>query len=149
MTRAPDLPPTVFTDTGGYFAFANRRDANHERASELMERLVRERRRQTTTNFVVAEVHALLLSRVNRQVAAAALQDIYDTSTITVVRVTATDEARAREIIFGYTDKAFSLTDATSFAVMERLGLTHALTFDRNFAQYGFTMLPAPGGDAR
>lgn len=34
-----------------------------------------------------------------------------------------------------------SRTDATSFAVMERLGLDRALAFDRHFTQYGFRSL--------
>ena len=33
------------------------------------------------------------------------------------------------------------MTDAISFAVMERLHITRAFTFDRHFAQYGFTVL--------
>ena len=48
------------------------------------------------------------------------------------------DERRAREIVFGYADKDFSLTDATSFAVMERLRIPQAFTLDRNFAQFGW-----------
>ena len=40
-----------------------------------------------------------------------------------------------------YQDKDFSLTDAISFAVMERLQITQAFTFDRHFAQYGFTLV--------
>ena len=65
-----------------------------------------------------------------------------DTSQVTtVVRVSARDEQRARAIIARYTDKDFSLTDATSFAVMERLGISEAFTLDQNFAQYGWTML--------
>lgn len=59
----------------------------------------------------------------------------------TVVRVSAEDEERARAIIFQYDDKDFSLTDALSFAVMERLRIRAALSFDRNFAQYGFQLL--------
>jgi predicted nucleic acid-binding protein len=53
------------------------------------------------------------------------------------------DERRAREIIAQYDDKDFTLTDATSFAVMERLGITYAFTFDHHFTQYGFIALTA------
>lgn len=41
-----------------------------------------------------------------------------------------------------YDDKRFSLTDCLSFAVMRRLKLTTALTFDRHFTQAGFTCKP-------
>jgi uncharacterized protein len=57
------------------------------------------------------------------------------------VRVRANDEERARQIIFQYDDKDFSFTDAISFAIMERLNLKLAFSFDRHFAQYGFTTL--------
>jgi predicted nucleic acid-binding protein len=33
------------------------------------------------------------------------------------------------------------LTDASSFAIMDRLGITRAFTFDANFSQYGLTVL--------
>jgi predicted nucleic acid-binding protein len=33
------------------------------------------------------------------------------------------------------------LTDAISFAVMERPGIGHAFAFDRHFAQYGVALL--------
>jgi predicted nucleic acid-binding protein len=39
-------------------------------------------------------------------------------------------------------DKTFSLTDCVSFVLMKRLSITHALTFDKHFAQAGFSKLP-------
>ena len=57
------------------------------------------------------------------------------------MRVTPQDERRAREILTRYTDKAFSFTDATSFALMERLGISYAFSFDSDFRQYGMMTL--------
>jgi uncharacterized protein len=59
----------------------------------------------------------------------------------TVVRVAARDGRWAREIVFDYTDKDFSLTDAASFAMMERLRIAQAFTLDRYFAQFGWDVL--------
>jgi len=38
-------------------------------------------------------------------------------------------------------DKAWSLTDCTSFVVMQEEGLTDALTTDHHFEQAGFAVL--------
>lgn len=64
-----------------------------------------------------------------------------DESPTVVERVTPADEEHARVIIRRYDDKRFSYTDATSFAVMERLQIQAAFTFDRNFGQYGLRIL--------
>ena len=103
------------------------------------------RRRLVTTNFVLAELHALLLTRLDRRVAARVLEEV-DASNrpTTVVRVATRDERRARQIVFGYTDKDFSLTDTTSFAVMVRLRIPQAFTLDRNFAQFGWACVGIP-----
>ena len=131
----------VFVDTSAYFAAANRRDAGHRPVAALMRELVAARRRLITTNFVLAELHALLLTRLDRRIAARVLAEVDASELTTIVRAAARDERRAREIVFGYTDKDFSFTDATSFAVMQRLRITVAFTLDHNFAQFGWTLL--------
>lgn len=60
-----------------------------------------------------------------------------------ILRVRASDEERAKQILFQYDDKDFSFADSISFAVMERFDIRLAFTFDRDFAQYGFTVLTA------
>jgi uncharacterized protein len=141
-TRRPSHSRRVFVDASAYFAVANRRDTHHTAAQAALSQLVAERRPFFTTNFILAETHALLLTKVNRDVAARVLFEIDNSQMTTIVRVSASDEARARAIIRQYQDKNFSLTDATSFAVMERLGINQAFTFDRNFYQYGFAVIP-------
>ena len=123
----------VFVDTSAYFALSYSRESRSADARAIAARLRTEHWQAFTTNFVIAETHALLLTRLSRAVAARFLTEI-DRSPTTIVRVTEEDEQRARAIIAQYQDKDFSLTDAASFAVMERLGISHAFTFDRNFA---------------
>lgn len=97
-----------------------------------------------TTNFVLAELHALLLARGNRHLALTVLQGLRRSPALTIERVAEVDEQRAWEIIERYDDKSFSFVDAASFAVMERLGLSTAFTLDRHFAQYGWTIVREP-----
>lgn len=130
----------VFIDTSAFVGLADARDQESIRAGRVMELLIAQRWQLVTSNFVVAETHALLLSRRDRQLALATLLDI-DDGTATVLRISEADELRARRIIERYDDKAFTLTDATSFAVMERLGIRSAFTFDRHFSQFGFDLL--------
>jgi predicted nucleic acid-binding protein len=55
-----------------------------------------------------------------------------------VEQVTLRDQFDARNIILSHADKDYSLADATSFAVMRRLGVRLAFTFDAHFTQFGF-----------
>lgn len=58
------------------------------------------------------------------------------------MRATERDETRARAILRPHQDKDYSLVDAISFAVMERLHLRQAWTYDHHFGQYGFALEP-------
>ena len=141
MTPAPPPHPYyALVDSSAYFALAYSRESNHAAARAIADKLAHERWRLFTTNFILAETHALILTRLNRVVALRVLTQIEQSPT-TVIRVSAADETRARAILAQYQDKDFSLTDATSFAVMERLGIRSAFSFDRNFAQYGLQIL--------
>ena len=111
-------------------------------AIQIVHQLAQERYRQFTTNVLLIESHALILSVLGRARAAQFLRDMQESNTV-VIRVRAADEERAKQILFQYTDKDFSFADAISFAVMERFALRLAFTFDRDFAQYGFTVLAA------
>ena len=130
----------VLVDTSAVYALLDRGDACHQPARDSLENLKRVRSEPLLTNFIVAECHALALSRLGASVARKwLLANIW-----AVERVTPDDEATAKEIIRKYTDKTFSYTDATSFAVMGRLGLRTAFAFDPHFRQYGFQVVGLP-----
>lgn len=112
----------VFIDTSAFVGLADARDQEAVSANRIMGRMTIERWEAVTSNFILAETHALLLQRRDRQVALDTLR-FTERGAVIVLRVSEPDEHRAREIIEQYDDKAFTLTDATSFAVMERLGL--------------------------
>lgn len=122
----------IFVDTAAHAALIDTRDQWHSDARRVAQRLIEERWILETSNYIVAETHALLLNRRGRALAARFLR-AFDRSTVKIWRISEADELRAREIIEQYDDKAFTLTDAASFAVMERLGLRYAFTFDRHF----------------
>lgn len=140
MTALTGEMRRVLVDTSAYYALADGSDSSHNKAVELARRLAVERWRLFTTNFVLAETHALLLRRAGRELARRVVRDIREGS-VSVVRVTATDEEKAWALIDQYADKDFSFTDAASFIVAGRLGISHAFSFDRNFWQYGMSAI--------
>lgn len=134
------FPPRVFVDSSAIYATVGRRDPNHSRARILDQALRQSDVELITTNFIVAEAHALILGRMNRTIALETLRRI-DQGGLSVIRIEEEDELAARLIVERYTDKNFSLVDAMSFVVMDALGLRTAFAFDVNFRQYGFATL--------
>ncbi len=128
-----------FGDTSAFFALANTNDASHVYVRSLFQSLAARQVQLYSTNFILAETHALLLNRLNRDLARLFVREVERTTSI--IRITPADEARAWEIIEQYRDKDFSLTDATSFAVMERMQIQYAFSLDRDFVQYGLLLL--------
>ncbi len=127
----------ILVDTSAIYALVDRDDTYHQRALTILRSLPRRGLAPFLTNFIVAECHALLLSRLGADTARGwLLKQIWP-----VEPVNLQDEEKAREIIRRYTDKTFSYTDATSFAVMERLGISQAFGFDPHFQQYGLKLL--------
>jgi predicted nucleic acid-binding protein len=128
----------VFVDTSGFFALLCPEDHSHDWARALFQQADAERWKLVTTNAVVMETHALLLARLRdgRRHALSFLDRLEQTK-IRVERVRAKDEHGAIGLIRQHEDKDYSLCDAVSFVVMERLRLKEAIAFDRHFREYG------------
>ena len=65
---------------------------------------------------------------------------------IELVRIDEPLEERAWSILESHAEELWSHVDATSFALMEREGITEAFAFDHHFAQRGLTLIPGPRG---
>ncbi len=92
------------------------------------------------SKWTVVETHSLLVARAGRESALRWLQGLG----VLVVPVTPDDEDRSLEILRSHEDKDFTLVDASSFAIMERLGIRHYHSYDRRFRQYGKFAAVAP-----
>lgn len=124
----------IMIDTSAIYALLDKSDNLHQQSFALFQELSTKPVTVVITNFILAECHALLANRLSPEIARSWLKGLC----WPVERITEEDEQRAKEIIFTYIDKSFSYTDATTFAVMERLGINEVLAFDQHFPQYGF-----------
>ena len=132
--------PYIFVDTGAWYALLDKSDANHHAAVKLKDSLVHP---LVTSNYIVDEVITLSRNRLGYEVAVEIGQKLWDESIANLIRVIPQDEKKAWEIFVTYHDKTFSFTDCTSFALMERIGITEAFAFDEHLTQYGrFIVLP-------
>lgn len=129
----------VFVDTSAYYALADNDDTNHGAVVTLVQRISRDGIELFVSNFVIAETHTLILNRLGSAAATRVLSSIYAGSAH-IVRATEGDETRGREIATQFADKEYSLVDAISFAIMERLHLRVAWSYDHHFQQFGFTL---------
>jgi len=122
---------SLFVDTSVWYAAVDRSDQGNRRAKEILaagERLV-------TTDHVLVETWLLLRHRLGRATAERFWEGLR--SGIAVVDpVTAADLEAAWAIGLNFADQDFSITDRMSFAVMQRLGIGRAATFDDDFAVY-------------
>jgi predicted nucleic acid-binding protein len=116
-----------------WFAIMVARDQNNARAKAI---LLKETER-VTTDHVLIETWLLLNSRYHRLGAEQFWEGIRR-GTARIENTTLEDLQRAWEIGEAFADQSFSIVDKTSFAVMERLGITRAASFDGDFSIYRY-----------
>lgn len=137
MSLSAPFRGQVFVDTGAFFALAWNRDGHHAQAMAIVARLDGSHRPMVTTDLVVAETHALLVNRVNRDAGHRWIEQF----AVPIFFTTNAQYQAARAVLRRYSDKDFTLADAVSFVVMEHLGIREVLTFDDHFRQYGLEVL--------
>ncbi len=134
----------LFVDTSAWYPIAVPNHPDHVILADALTEAIRSGRRVVTTNLIVAETYALLLSRTRRQAALGFLRAVQQ-SPNEVVSATPDLEKRAiTHWLERYEDQDFSLADAVSFEVMSGRGIREVLTLDHHFSAAGFVMVPAP-----
>jgi uncharacterized protein len=123
----------LFVDTSAFYAATDAGDRSHSRATELLQAA----QALVTTDHVLVESWLLMRAR-GGWVAAERFWAAIRRGLATVEPVLPVDLDAAWRIGEAFADQDFSIVDRTSFAVMERLGLTGAISFDADFAIYRF-----------
>lgn len=132
----------VFLDTSAVYAAARAGTNRHPEAKAEYERLLRDTIGLITTDLVVAELHALTLSRSRPAVALDLVDRLMRSSRIEVVDSGVDRIRSAVELLRDRPGRRYSLADAVSFVVMRDFGIEAAFTLDADFAAEGFRMLP-------
>jgi len=120
-------------DTSVWYAAAAAADPGNSRAREILaagESLY-------TTNHVLVETWGLLARRIHHKAAERFWEGIRN-GIATVEIVGMADLETAWQIGQAFPDQGFSLADRTSFAVMRRLGIERAASFDNHFAVFRY-----------
>jgi uncharacterized protein len=124
---------SVFVDTSVWYAAADSGDLSNARAKEILatgDPLL-------TSDHVLMETWTLLRDRIHRQAAERFWEGLRG-GVAAIEPVGAADLEAAWQIGVVSRDQDFSIVDRTSFAVMRRLGIERAASFDDHFAVFRF-----------
>lgn len=129
----------LFVDTGAWYALTDKRDPDHQAAVRFLQANTHP---LVTTNFVFDETITLLRARLGWKTAVEFGRKLKSSRMVTLAAVNGDDENRAWDLFLKFQDKDFSYTDCTSFAMMQRLNLDTAFSFDGHFAVMKFIVVP-------
>lgn len=133
----------IFVDTAGWIAIADRNDQYAKIAGQFYTELILKRSNLLTSNLVLTETFNLLARTIGAKATINFGNALKTNVFLKIESITPIDWESGWNILGKYTDKHFSFTDCTSFALMERLKIKSAFTFDAHFRQYGFSVFPS------
>lgn len=134
---------TVFADTGFWIALLHPGDRWHQKAIALYKSLEKQRTVIVTSEMVLVEYlnfFTRFSAKVRQQAAQTVLQ-MQNHPNITIVAASSELFAQSLHLYQHRGDKAWSLTDCSSFVIMESNQIAQALAHDKHFEQAGFQAL--------
>lgn len=127
----------TFADTFYFLALLNPRDHANAKAVAMASR----EQFLVTTDWVLLELADALASTPKRGMFDIVRQGLQTNSSAMIEPLSTNIYEQGIELYRNRPDKAWSLTDCISFVVMQRDGISEALTGDHHFEQAGFAAL--------
>lgn len=128
----------VFADAFYFVARLNRRDQHHERVLKFSRDF---RARILTSEWILTEVADALAGAACRGRVRDFIHGLRQNPGCEIIPASPELLDHALDFYHQHADKAWTLTDCTSFVIMRERNATEALTGDRHFEQAGFTAL--------
>lgn len=129
----------LFVDTGAWFAYFVAGDPDHAAVAEGINSFGG---RLLTTDYVFDELVTLIRIRTRSGREIDIGEQLRLGGVAVLETVTLDDFEAAWRFFVQHSDKGYSFTDCTSFAVMRRLGIDLAAAVDPHFRQAGFRVIP-------
>lgn len=122
-----------FVDTSGWAAWLSPRDSFHASARKVVVESRRANGRLLTSNWVLMELTALLVSpmRISKPIQIEFFDSMRAWKRLEIVTIDPVLEAGAWDLWSGRPDKNWSLVDCSTFVLMNRRGLTDAITSNK------------------
>jgi predicted nucleic acid-binding protein len=130
----------LLADTSALLALYVQNDVNQARALEFVRK--NPNARYVLTELILAEVATRLRALAGAERGASIARSLLESRRYEVLFADSGLLRGAIEKMASLRDKRLSLTDCLSFALMERLGLRQAFSFDRDFRDCGYAMVP-------
>jgi uncharacterized protein len=124
---------SLFVDTSAFYGALDRDDSHHGRAKKILA----EGEHLIATDHVLIESWRMARIRLGREVAERLWAGLR-AGGATIECVLPSDLDAAWRIGKDFPDQDFSIVDRTSFAVMERLGVSSVVSFDDHFSVYRY-----------
>jgi uncharacterized protein len=128
----------LFADTSFFLAFLHEEDVDHDAAHDYM---ANQESEIVTTDWILVELGNYLSRRANRTHLYPFVVDLSVDSRFVIHRADRDDFDLGLWLYHRRPDKQWSMTDCISFNLMQREGMTDALTADHHFEQAGFRIL--------
>ncbi len=130
----------VFVDTSAFFPLLDKDDQMHEKSARFWVESLEKDTIFVTSNYTVIETISLIQRRLGLRAVKSFVEDI-----LPVVDIRWIDESihtiSLKSMILA-NKRNLSFVDCVSFALMRKLGIETAFTFDKHFKQQGFKCLP-------
>lgn len=128
----------IFLDTSGLIALSDEKDQNHNIARFYLKEQVENGARFVIGRNVLVEYIDGVTKRIGKEKALEELDNILNSKLLVVESVSSADWEKALGYFRKYNDQKIDMTDCLSFAIMERVKLDIAFTFDNDFRTHGF-----------